>query len=144
MTNAPRSEPALKPVPESDEVTRFYWDAAAAGHLAIQRCARCARWQHPPDIVCHACQHDRLMPTVVSGFGTLYSYGIAYRAVDRAFNESGPYIVALVELNEQAGLRLLTNVVDGDAMDLRIGMPMRVVFEARDAIFLPQFTPCTS
>jgi uncharacterized OB-fold protein len=46
-----------------------------------------------------------------------------------------------VELVEQPGLRLLTNIVEADPDLLRIGMRLEVVFEKRGDIGLPQFRP---
>jgi len=51
-------------------------------------------------------------------------------------------VVAIVELEEQAGLRLTTNLVGCAPADVAIGMPVRVVFEdAGDGVFLPLFEP---
>ena len=56
-----------------------------------------------------------------------------------------PYVIAIVELPEQAGLRLTTNVVGCAPEDVRIGMPMRVVFEHHPDpdgdVFIPLFAP---
>jgi uncharacterized OB-fold protein len=55
-----------------------------------------------------------------------------------------PYTVALVELDEQPGLRLLTNVVDCAPERVRIGMRVGVVFEpvdGADGVSLPRFHP---
>jgi uncharacterized OB-fold protein len=55
-----------------------------------------------------------------------------------------PYVIALVELVEQAGLRLVTNVTNCDLEAVRIGMRLRVVFEnLNDDIALPLFEPET-
>jgi uncharacterized OB-fold protein len=51
-------------------------------------------------------------------------------------------VVAIVELEEQPSLRLTTNLVGCEPAAVRIGMPLRVVFEAReDGVFLPLFEP---
>jgi uncharacterized OB-fold protein len=53
-----------------------------------------------------------------------------------------PYVVAIVELEEQPELRLTTNVVRCAPQAVRIGMPLRVLFEERDdGVFLPLFEP---
>jgi uncharacterized OB-fold protein len=54
-----------------------------------------------------------------------------------------PYVFAIVELTEQDGLRLTTNVVDcaPDAVD--IGMEVEVTFEARGDAWLPLFRPAS-
>ena len=53
-----------------------------------------------------------------------------------------PYVVAIVELEEQPGLRLTTNVVGCEPEDVEIGMAVKVVFEdVGDDVFLPLFEP---
>jgi uncharacterized OB-fold protein len=52
-----------------------------------------------------------------------------------------PYAIAIVEIEEQAGLRLMTNVVNCPAESVRIGMPVRVTFEQHDDVFIPLFEP---
>ncbi len=128
-------------VPEPDESTMFYWEGARAGRLLIQRCAACNRYQHPPSPRCTRCLSDVVEPTEVSGRGSLYTFIIARQAFDAAFLEELPYVVALVELEEQPGLRLLTNIVEAPAEDLKVGMPVEVTFEQRGDWSLPQFRP---
>jgi uncharacterized OB-fold protein len=52
-----------------------------------------------------------------------------------------PYIVGLVELDEQPGLRMLTNIVEAAPADLEVGMAVEVTFEDRGAVTMPQFRP---
>ena len=58
--------------------------------------------------------------------GTVYSYTVVHR--EFASGVEPPYVAALVEPDEQAGLRLLTNLVNCSETDLAIGMPVRAVF----------------
>jgi uncharacterized protein len=52
-----------------------------------------------------------------------------------------PFVIGLVELVEQTGLRLTTNIIDCDLDDVRIGMDMEVCFQKYDDIYLPLFRP---
>jgi uncharacterized OB-fold protein len=52
-----------------------------------------------------------------------------------------PYVVAIVEIDEQPDLRLMTNVVNCDVEKVRIGLPVRVTFEQHDDIWIPLFEP---
>ena len=47
------------------------------------------------------------------------------------FRDELPYVLAYVELDE--GVRLLTNIVGCAPDDVRIGMPVEVVFDDVDA-----------
>ncbi len=53
-----------------------------------------------------------------------------------------PYVIGLVELVEQDGLRLTTNIVNCPPERLAIGMPLQVTFEIlNDDVALPLFEP---
>jgi uncharacterized OB-fold protein len=56
-----------------------------------------------------------------------------------------PYVIAIVELVEQQGLRLAANVVDCEPDSVVCGMPVEVRFERHgadaDATFVPVFAP---
>lgn len=50
-----------------------------------------------------------------------------------------PYVIALVELDEQENLRLTTNLVDCDPESVRIGDRVSVRFTQCGDIYLPLF-----
>ncbi|WP_246398807.1 Zn-ribbon domain-containing OB-fold protein [Mycobacterium vicinigordonae] len=74
----------------------------------------------------------------VSGLGRVYTYTINYQPWLPHLHD--PYAVIVVELDEQAGLRFVSRLVD--TLDVRIGLRVRVVFERLDdKLFAPWFTP---
>jgi uncharacterized OB-fold protein len=75
----------------------------------------------------------------MSGNGNVLSFTVNHQAWTPDLPV--PFVVAIVELVEQAGLRLLTNLVNCDVAEVAIGMPVQVVFEQADDIWLPLFTP---
>ena len=130
-----------RPVPLPDEISGFYWDGARQGRLLLQRCQACSKLQFPPDVVCIHCQSLELAPDEVSGRGAVWSFTRVERVFHEGFTEAVPYVVALVELDDQEGLRLLANVVDVEPADVRVGLPVEVTFEERGEVTLPQFRP---
>jgi len=129
-----------RPRPAPDDVTRFYWDAAAEHRLVLQRCRSCAKFQFPPEICCVHCQAEDFEPMEVSGRGVIYSYSVVDRPLHAGFVDAVPYVVVFVELDDQPELRILTNLVDvPEGISLSCGMPVEVVFEDRDGVTLPQF-----
>jgi uncharacterized protein len=52
-----------------------------------------------------------------------------------------PYVVAEVDLVEQGGLRLMTNIVDCPLDEVRTGMEVQVVFARHDDVYIPLFRP---
>ncbi len=129
-----------RPLPQPDDVTRFHWDAAATHRLVLQRCRACGKLQYPPEVCCIHCQADDFEQAEATGRGVIYSYSIVDRPLHAGFVDALPYVVALVELDDQPGLRMLTNLVDVPAGTvLACGMPVEVVFEDRGGVTLPQF-----
>ncbi|MCL0102018.1 OB-fold domain-containing protein [Dehalococcoidia bacterium] len=132
-----------KPLPIPDELSEPFWKAARASSLVIQRCQHCRYYSHPPENVCPNCrsleQSFEFEP--VSGRGEIKSWIVMRDAFLPGFVDELPFVIAVVELNEQPGLRMITRIMDGADASIEIGMPVRVVFEevTRD-ITLPQFT----
>jgi len=76
----------------------------------------------------------------VSGRARLHSFTVNHQAWFPG--QEVPYVIGLVELVEQPGLRLMTNVIHCPRERLRIDMPLRVVFETvSDEVALPLFEP---
>ena len=129
-----------RPVPAPDDVSRFYWEAAADHRLVLQRCRACHKMQYPPEICCVHCQAEEFDAAETAGRGVIYSYSVVDRPLHAGFVDALPYVVALVELDDQPGLRILTNLVDVPAQaQLRCGLPVEVTFEERGSVTLPQF-----
>jgi uncharacterized OB-fold protein len=78
---------------------------------------------------------------VVSGRGTVHSFTVNHQPWD---GTTDAYIIGVVEMDEQPGLRLMTNIVDVAADETRIGLPVEVVFEDHKPVYLPVFRPVTS
>lgn len=127
-------------LPLVTDENEHFWRGGAVGELRILRCQDCASWLHPPAPVCGACLSRDLAAEATSGNATVATFTINRHPWVPGFDP--PYIIAIVELDEQPGLRLTTNLVNLGVDDVRIGMKVRVIFEERDdGIFLPLFEP---
>jgi uncharacterized OB-fold protein len=83
-----------------------------------------------------------LSPEQVSGAATLYSYTVVMQAFHPWFVDRIPYVLAVVELAEEPGLRITTNIVDCPEEDLAVGLPVEAVFtEVAEGLTLPLFRP---
>src|ERR1700756_3264273 len=102
---------STRPVPVSSELTQPFWDAAREHRLAIQRCQVCGRYQHPPNTVCPECRSTTFTWATVSGHGKIFAFTIMHEPVVVGFEDVVPYACILVELEEQQGLLMLTNLV---------------------------------
>jgi uncharacterized OB-fold protein len=137
--------PLTRPIPRPDAVTQGFWEAAARGTLAIQRCADCGAFQHPPRPLCRACRSERVAFQPVSGEGRLWSWTVTHRSVLRGLEAALPYTCLIVELKEQAGLLVVSDLIGREQLQgrLKLGMRMRAVFPPPigEDFVLPQFEP---
>lgn len=129
--SVPRILPALT------DVNRSYWTGGAEGRLLIERCVDCRRWQHPPKGVCAECG-GRAEPEAVSGRGTVFTFTVNQQPYHPEVPP--PYVIAIVELEEQADLRVPTNIVGCPPEAVTIGAPVRITFEQHGDVHVPVFT----
>ncbi len=128
------------PLPALEPESERFWRACRAGRLEITRCRACGWYVHPPRPVCPRCQAREVTWEAVSGRATLVSYTVNHQRWMPGMEV--PYTIGLVELVEQADLRLTTNLVGCAPDAVEIGMPVRVTFrEVSDEIALPLFEP---
>lgn len=132
--------PADWAVPVLDAFNREWFTSAA---LAVQRCTACAALQHPPEELCHACGSMELGTRVLAPRGTVHSYTVVHYAANPALADAVPYTVVLVSLDDAPELRVVGNLLEGEAS---IGLPVIAVWEERTAddgstALLPQWLP---
>jgi uncharacterized OB-fold protein len=128
-----------RPLPAVNDDNRAFWTGGAEGALMIARCADCAYYVHPPVGFCPRCESRNVAPERVSGRGEVFSYTVNRKAWLPGLPV--PYVLALVELDEQAGLRLPSNIVGCDPDSVRIGMKVAVRFERVEDLYVPLFGP---
>lgn len=74
----------------------------------------------------------------MSGEGTVLTYTIAHQQFHP--DVPTPFVIVLVELVEQADLRLVAHIVDCDPEAVVCGMQVQVRFEQHGSVFVPAFT----
>jgi uncharacterized OB-fold protein len=126
-------------LPEITPENAFFWRAGAAGALRFMRCQTCGHYIHPPLPICPSCKSREARNEPVSGKGTVLTYTVNRQVWEKGLE--APYVIAIVEIDEQPGLRLTTNIVNCNIGDVRIGMRVRVLFEHCEDVWLPLFEP---
>ncbi|WP_210425079.1 Zn-ribbon domain-containing OB-fold protein [Spongiibacter thalassae] len=132
-------EKTMGPVPELDELNEFFWTSGADGKLRMQYCDDCQYWQHPPSVCCRKCLGEGIAPRELSGEGT-----VAAVTINRMPWMPGlkvPYVLVIVELDEQPGLRLTSAMPSVDPEQVAIGDRVKVWFEQREDVWMPFFAP---
>jgi uncharacterized OB-fold protein len=118
--------------PAVNPETTPYWEAASAGKLLLRRCTSCHKSHHYPRTLCPFCLGQTEW-VESSGKGEIYTFALMRQAEQ-------PYVIAYVQLEE--GPAMMTNIVDCDASQLRIGQAVRVVFKpTENGPSVPMFTP---
>jgi uncharacterized OB-fold protein len=95
--------------------------AESPSQLLIEHCDDCARWVHPGAGECRQCGGP-LVARPVSGHGTVFTYTVNYHPYNPEIPV--PYVIAIIELAEQSGLRLAANIVDCEPDSVTCGMPV--------------------
>ena len=137
--SGPTDKPA-KPLPQWGPDMAPFFEAARERRLVVQRCASCGTLRFPARAICARCLSREASWVPVAGRGSIFSYAVMHQAIHPGFAAEVPYAVVVVELEE--GPRLLSNLADCPLADVRIGLPVEVVFEdVTPDVTLPKFRP---
>jgi uncharacterized OB-fold protein len=129
---------APRPIPEVDAQLAPFFAAAKEGRLVVQRCSQCGAYRFPPRELCSGCLSTASTWVEVAGRGEIFSYNVMHQVYHPAFAAEVPYAVVVVKLAE--GPKMISNLVDCPVDEIRIGMPVEVVFEPlSDTVTLPKF-----
>ncbi|MGH7918100.1 MAG: Zn-ribbon domain-containing OB-fold protein [Candidatus Binataceae bacterium] len=129
-----------KPLPHLDEESRPWWEAIKRHELYIQKCRDCGELRYYPRALCTNCLSSRVEWIKCNGGGKIYTFTVTNQNQSAGFRDSLPYVMAYVELDE--GLRMLTNIVDCPPEQVKIGMPVEVVYDdATPEVTLVKFRP---
>jgi uncharacterized protein len=118
----------VPPQPVPDEDSRQFWAATASGKLEICRCQQCKLWLQPPLERCPKCWGETAFEAV-AGTGEVYSFIVVFQPALPGFRDKLPYVVGLVDLDEQKGLRLPGRVVGVEHDTVKVGQRVKAELE---------------
>jgi uncharacterized protein len=124
-------------LPQITAMNQYFWCGGASGRLYILHCEACSTWIHPYAARCPQCRSTRVSPQPVSGRAIVAGFTVNYQPWVSGVQV--PYVVAIVELAEQANVRLMTNMPRTPIEDVRIGLQVKAYFEQHGDIYLPLF-----
>ena len=130
-----------QPVPVVTSTNRRFFEEAARGRLALQRCGRCGALIYFPRVACPRClATEGLEWTIVSGRGTVYSFTIIHRPQHPAFFSRVPIVLAAIKLTE--GPLMVSTLENVAANDATIGMRVVMTPELFEpGLAIPKFRP---
>jgi uncharacterized OB-fold protein len=119
--------------PTPTELTDAFWDATREGTYLVQWCTACDDPIFFPRDVCPQClSADSLVWRPSDGTGVVYAVSVQHRPANPTMADRVPYVVALVEVDAGGSgktVRVMSNVVNGDPLAVRIGDPVRLTWE---------------
>jgi len=137
MTN---TKTYTKPVPAITPEMVPFFEAAKRHQLVVQRCTQCGTHRFPAREICSTCLSRASEWVPVSGAGEVFSYNVMHQVYHPGFADEVPYAVVVIKLTE--GAKMNSNLVGVSPDRIRIGMPVRVIFEdITDDVTLPKFAP---
>ncbi|MCU4186856.1 OB-fold domain-containing protein [Acidiferrimicrobium sp. IK] len=134
MTDAP-----VRPLPQLTPWNEWWWTSGADGALRFARCPLCAKWVNPAQARCPFCHDGLPAPEPVAGTGTVVGFTVNVQQWLPEFPP--PYVIAVVELDEDPTLRITTNVVGCPPEEVRIGQRVAVGFDHQEDVWVPVFHP---
>ncbi len=132
-------EKPFRVLPKVTKQNEHFWQGGADGRLHLLRCRSCGRYVHPPAPRCPDCLGKDVAPEAVSGLATVATFTLNHQTWVPAPDH--PYCIAIVEIDEDPSVRFTTNIVNCPPEDVTIGMPVRVVFEQHEDVYIPLFEP---
>jgi uncharacterized protein len=126
-------------LPAIDKDSLAFWTGGKDGQLLINRCADCAHYVHPPVPFCPSCEGRNVAPEAVSGRGRITSFTVNHK--QWVPNLAVPYVLALITLDEQDDVRVVSNITHCDPAQVRFDMPVEVWFESHEDLWVPLFRP---
>jgi uncharacterized protein len=124
-------------IPRVTEISRPFWEAVADHRLTFQRCENCGAAIFNPAPICRFCTSAQLRWEESAGIGSVYSWTVAWRPQSPAFEV--PYAPIIVDLAE--GYQMISILVNCSVDDVRVGLPVEVVYYEVGDRTLPYFQP---
>jgi uncharacterized OB-fold protein len=134
----------MRVIPEPvEELNKQYWQHCNKEMLCFQQCKDCSVWRHIPRPMCAQCNSMNWQWVQSSGRGSVFSYTVTRAPLHPAFAAQVPYAVLVVELEE--GVRMVSGLRGLPVDEVKIGMPVEVVFErVAENVAMPFFQPIRS
>ena len=127
-----------------DRDTFPMFEGFLARRLLINRCQDCGQFFQPPWPSCPNCWSDDVTPTEVSGKGIVHTFVILHTGAlmgVEGIDYARGHPLAVIQLEEQDGLRVTGPIVNCPLDDIRIGMPVTLTWVEREGALVPAFQP---
>jgi uncharacterized protein len=127
-----------RPLPRRRGMAGEFYDYCKKHELRFQHCTNCGTWRHVPRDMCAKCGSFVWEWAKSSGKGKLFSWTTAMQPMLPQFADLVPYSPVVIEMDE--GVRLVSWLTNVPPEELRLGLPVEVVFDdVTPEVTLPKF-----
>ncbi len=127
-----------RPLPRRRGMAGEFYEYCKKHELRFQRCTDCGTWRHVPRDMCAKCGSFNWEWAKSAGKGKVFSWTTAMQPMLPQFADLVPYSPVVVEMDE--GVRLVSWLSDVPPDDLRLDLPVEVVFDdVTPEVTLPKF-----
>jgi len=105
--------------------SRYWREIPQRYRMEAGKCKKCGKVFFPPRLICDACKAREFETIVLADEGEIVSYTVI-RTPPAGFEDEAPYAMAIVKLGGE--VQLLTQIVDVDFEDLKVGGKVRIEF----------------
>lgn len=121
--------------PPADPDLETFWDGTRRQELLVPTCRSCGRAFWYPRPTCPHCLSADIDWRPSAGTGEVAAVSVMHRPANPMMADKVPYAVVLVDLDAPSGsgearVRLMSNMVEVEASDVRVGMRVELVWEA--------------
>ena len=145
--NSDITDEALFDLFEGSAITRDNIDVyrhRAKRELVCQRCAACSHYIQPPRSFCPRCLSADVSVQPIAGKGTVTVFSrVHVGAPAPGIDYAAGHVIAVVELEEQSGLRMAGPFMSPDHRSPVIGEPVELVWIDRGSVPVPAFRSST-
>jgi uncharacterized OB-fold protein len=139
MTTLAQALPGDQVRISTSPVTEPFWKAAQEDRLVAPKCGSCGTFRLPPTPFCPNCQSTAIDWVQLSGRATVFSFSVVHGFPGLPDITIVP---AVLDLPDAPGARLVSDIVEVDPAEVRIGMEVEVLYSAiADGWKLPLFRP---
>lgn len=138
MPDSDASPAYQRPLPRRRGFGAEFYAFCKNHELRFQRCKGCGTWRHVPREMCAKCASPEWAWERSSGRGKVFSWTTVTQPMMPQFADAVPYSPVVIELEE--GIRMVSWVVDASPNELRLDLPVEVVFDdVTSEVTLPKF-----
>jgi hypothetical protein len=122
--------------------TEPFWAGTAKHVLLLPRCTACGTVRVPGAGLCWRCRGGDVDWVELEPRGRVFTHTVVRHAVVPEVRDQVPYVVAVVELDAAPGVRLIGNLWRVEVDEVRIGLPVEIVWDDIDeGVTIPRFAP---